>query len=333
MASVILAILGVIGKVLLILLYIVLILLALVLLVPIRYDVKADVQDSVRARGQASWLFRLLRVLFKYDTAAEQDKRFHIQIRLAGHVLYDNLKPRGRKKHRKGKTDKQLPQEDAQAHSKEAEKTGSAQTPDADAETEKEQTGPETDNTMKTGEAAPEGSTGGKKETSREQTAKDNGQKKHPSGRAQNRQRPSFMERLKGRLRSLQEKAEAIRKKKDQVMVIINNPDNRICISRIFRNLKKLLYRLRPQLQKLYLHFGFEDPATTGKMLGAVSWLYPFCTDAMEVVPEFQTEKAIFAGCVRVTGRIRLIWAAVFAVTSLLNRKFFRLVKQIKNIL
>ena len=116
-------------------------------------------------------------------------------------------------------------------------------------------------------------------------------------------------------------------------MAILNNPDNRICVSRIFRNLKKLLYRLRPELKRLYLHFGFEDPAATGKMLGAVSWLYPFCTDAMEVVPEFQTDKLIFESDVHAEGRIRLIWAAVFAVTSLLNRRFFRLVKQIRNIL
>ena len=97
----VLTVLGVIGKILLILLYIVLILLCLILFVPIRYNAKVRVRESVKAGGHAYWLFRLVHILLKYDTAAEQDRRLHIQIRLAGHVLFDNLRPH--RKHRKKK--------------------------------------------------------------------------------------------------------------------------------------------------------------------------------------------------------------------------------------
>ena len=329
----VLTVLGVIGKILLILLYIVLILLCLILFVPIRYNAKVRVRESVKAGGHAYWLFRLVHILLKYDTAAEQDRRLHIQIRLAGHVLFDNLRPH--RKHRKKKKQQDKAEDGGQTEqsgqnpekAEEAEEAGGAKQP-ADAQAEKIESteqpariqAEEAEKAQNTQKAQTEAASKPEKKPHRRSG------KRRASGR-------SFGERFRSKLIQLQRKAEAIKKKKDQVMAILNNPDNRICVSRIFRNLKKLLYRLRPELKRLYLHFGFEDPAATGKMLGAVSWLYPFCTDAMEVVPEFQTDKLIFESDVQAEGRIRLIWPAVFAVTSLLNRRFFRLVKQIRNIL
>ena len=357
----VLTVLGVIGKILLILLYIVLILLCLILFVPIRYNAKVRVRESVKAGGHAYWLFRLVHILLKYDTAAEQDRRLHIQIRLAGHVLFDNLRPH--RKHRKKKKQQDKAEDGGQTEqsgqnpekAEEAEKAGGAKQP-ADAQAEKiESTEQPARIQAKEAEGAESAQQSANAQTGKAEEAA-NAQAKEAE-KAQNAQKAqteaaskpekkshrrsgrrrasgrSFGERFRSKLIQLQRKAEAIKKKKDQVMAILNNPDNRICVSRILRNLKKLLYRLRPELKRLYLHFGFEDPAATGKMLGAVSWLYPFCTDAMEVVPEFQTDKLIFESDVHAEGRIRLIWAAVFAVTSLLNRRFFRLVKQIRNIL
>ena len=346
----VLTVLGVIGKILLILLYIVLILLCLILFVPIRYNAKVRVRESVKAGGHAYWLFRLVHILLKYDTAAEQDRRLHIQIRLAGHVLFDNLRPH--RKHRKKKKQQDKAEDGGQTEqsgqnpekAEEAEEAGGAKQP-ADAQAEKiestEQPARIQAKEAEGAESAQQSANAQAEEaekaqnTQKAQTEAASKPEKKPHRRSGKRRASgrSFGERFRSKLIQLQRKAEAIKKKKDQVMAILNNPDNRICVSRIFRNLKKLLYRLRPELKRLYLHFGFEDPAATGKMLGAVSWLYPFCTDAMEVVPEFQTDKLIFESDVQAEGRIRLIWPAVFAVTSLLNRRFFRLVKQIRNIL
>ncbi|MGI6002089.1 MAG: hypothetical protein ACOX74_00500 [Lachnospiraceae bacterium] len=363
----VLTVLGVIGKILLILLYIVLILLCLILFVPIRYNAKVRVRESVKAGGHAYWLFRLVHILLKYDTAAEQDRRLHIQIRLAGHVLFDNLRPH--RKHRKKKKQQDKAEDGGQTEqsgqnpekAEEAEEAGGAKQP-ADAQAEKiestEQPARIQAEEAERAESAQQSANAQAEEAERAESAQQsanaqaeeaekaqNTQKAQTEAASKPEKKPhrrsgkrrasgrSFGERFRSKLIQLQRKAEAIKKKKDQVMAILNNPDNRICVSRIFRNLKKLLYRLRPELKRLYLHFGFEDPAATGKMLGAVSWLYPFCTDAMEVVPEFQTDKLIFESDVQAEGRIRLIWPAVFAVTSLLNRRFFRLVKQIRNIL
>ena len=37
-------------------------------------------------------------------------------------------------------------------------------------------------------------------------------------------------------------------------------------------------------------YFGFEDPATTGQVLGGLSILYPICGEKMELCPEFTEE-------------------------------------------
>lgn len=81
----------------------------------------------------------------------------------------------------------------------------------------------------------------------------------------------------------------------------------------------------------MYLHFGFEDPATTGQVLGSLSILYPICGEKMELCPEFNEE--ILEGEVKCHGRIRPVSLAIFAVKSFLNKQFFSMVKQFKVLL
>ena len=141
---------------------------------------------------------------------------------------------------------------------------------------------------------------------------------------------PSAMEKLQRKLESLQRKAEEIRVKKDRVMKIIEDEKNQRWLSKVLMRLKSLILYLIPQIDKLYLHFGLKDPASTGKMLGMLSLLYPVCEDRMDLEPEFAMQ--IMEGEGAVKGRIRLVRALVFAVPSFVNPTFFKLIKQIKNI-
>ena len=138
------------------------------------------------------------------------------------------------------------------------------------------------------------------------------------------------MEKLQRKLESLQRKAEEIRVKKDRVMKIIEDEKNQRWLSKVLMRLKSLILYLIPQIDKLYLHFGLKDPASTGKMLGMLSLLYPVCEDRMDLEPEFAMQ--IMEGEGAVKGRIRLVRALVFAVPSFVNPTFFKLIKQIKNI-
>ena len=113
-------------------------------------------------------------------------------------------------------------------------------------------------------------------------------------------------------------------------MTIIEDEKNQLWLKKLITRLKKLLIYLVPQIDKLYLHFGFKDPSSTGKTLGLLSLLYPVCEDRMQLEPEFESQ--ILEGEAAIKGRIRLIRLVAFAVPSFINPRFFKLIKQVKRI-
>ncbi len=72
---------------------------------------------------------------------------------------------------------------------------------------------------------------------------------------------------------------------------------------------KNQLYRawkaFRPRKIKGYVHFGFEDPSLTGRILGATCIFYAFYGDSLRVIPDF--DKQIIEGKLDLKGRIRVI--------------------------
>ena len=122
-----------------------------------------------------------------------------------------------------------------------------------------------------------------------------------------------------------------LREKKEAVLAFYYEEHNHQWFAAFWHRLKKLLLRILPRADRLYLHFGFEDPATTGQVLGGLSILYPICGEKMELCPEFNEE--VLEGEVKFHGCIRLVTLVVFAVKSFLNKQFFAIVKQFKGLL
>ena len=63
-------------------------------LTPIRYRIGASKYQTIQAEGKVTWLFRLIEMVFKLDTGAEEGKRLHLSFRIAWLKLYDNQKPK-----------------------------------------------------------------------------------------------------------------------------------------------------------------------------------------------------------------------------------------------
>lgn len=310
MLAVVLTILKVIGLILLVLLALVIAAILLVLLVPIRYRASGAKYETIRADADVRWLFKLLHVLFSFDNAKADDK-MSLVVKVLGFTVYSNQK---KEKDKEAGTIEPEPaeagtnepvQEQIREEKKEEEQEPPASEEDQPAEPEQEY----------------------KPEESVQNQKAEKDKKKKP---AKKKNGPSAMERFQRKLESLQRKAEEIRVKKDRVMKIIEDEKNQRWLSKVLMRLKSLILYLIPQIDKLYLHFGFKDPASTGKMLGMLSLLYPVCEDRMDLEPEFAMQ--IMEGEGAVKGRIRLIRALAFAVPSFVNPTFFKLIKQIKNI-
>lgn len=316
MLTVVLTIFKVIGLILLVLLALVFAVILLVLLVPIRYRASGAKYETIRADADVSWFFKLLHVLFSFDNAKADDK-MSLVVKVLGFTIYSNQKKTREKEAVtqeaetvEAESAEPGPDEPVQEEKKEEEQ----ETPAAEEEKAEEIKPEEAKQEPKTEEPVQEPKA--KKEKKKKPVKKKSG--------------PSAMEKLQRKLESLQKKAEEIRVKKDHVMKIIEDEKNQRWLSKVLMRLKSLILYLIPQIDKLYLHFGLKDPASTGKMLGMLSLLYPVCEDRMDLEPEFAMQIMEGEGAVR--GRIRLVRALVFAVPSFVNPTFFKLIKKIKNI-
>lgn len=76
-------------------------------------------------------------------------------------------------------------------------------------------------------------------------------------------------------------------------------------VKQCLEQLKYLLGKLLPKKIRGELHFGMEDPALTGEILGGISIFYPVFMDNVKVYPDF--EQSILEGELFIKGRLRLI--------------------------
>lgn len=92
MLHIVLILLKIIGILLASILGLLIFLILLVLFVPIRYGIRADNLNELRAEGRVSWLFRLLYIRVTY-----LDEQLTIRLRLFGKIFYDSSNPREKK--------------------------------------------------------------------------------------------------------------------------------------------------------------------------------------------------------------------------------------------
>lgn len=324
---ILLFLLKLIGIVLLVILGLIVLILAIVLVTPIRYRIGASKYQTIQAEGKVTWLFRLIEMVFKLDTGAEEGKRLHLSFRIAWLKLYDNQKPKEKrikqKKTRKTKS---------KAESKQSEKVIQAakpEQPEAKVQPIKTEQAAE----MKHEEKLIEGP----KESAVEKILR---LAKNVANKILSLIRGVFSlicsilgipSKIMDGLEKLENFFTKLREKKEAFLAFYYEEHNHQWFAAFWHRLKKLLLKILPRADRLYLHFGFEDPATTGQVLGGLSILYPVCGEKMELCPEFNEE--VLEGEVKFHGCIRLVTLVVFAAKSFLNKQFFAIVKQFKGLL
>lgn len=297
---ILLFLLKLIGIVLLVILGLIVLILGIILLTPIRYRIGASKYQTIQAEGKVTWLFRLIEMVFKLDTGAEEGKRLHLSFRIAWLKLYDNQKPKEKRiKQKKTRKTKLKPE------SKQSEKVIQAAKPEQ----------PEAKvQPIKTEQAAE--------------------MKNVSLIRGVFSLICSILgipSKIMDGLEKLENFFTKLREKKEAFLAFYYEEHNHQWFTAFWHRLKKLLLKILPRADRLYLHFGFEDPATTGQVLGGLSILYPVCGEKMELCPEFNEE--ILEGEVKCHGRIRPVSLVIFAVKSFLNKQFFSMVKQFKVLL
>ena len=336
--------------ILLFLLSLIVLILAIILLTPIRYRIGASKYQTIHAEGKVTWLFRLIEMVFKLDTGAEEGKRLHLSFRIAWLKLYDNQKPKEKRiKQKKTRKTKSKPE------SKQSEKVIQAkpEQPEAKVQPIKTEQAAEMKNEMpkavhpeRISSENPGNESAAKHEEKLIEGPKESAVEKilrlakNAANKILSLIRGVFSlicsilgipSKIMDGLEKLENFFTKLREKKEAFLAFYNETHNHQWFTAFWRRLKKLLLRILPRADRLYLHFGFEDPATTGQVLGGLSILYPICGEKMELCPEFNEE--ILEGEVKCHGRIRPVSLVIFAVKSFLNKQFFSMVKQFKVLL
>lgn len=137
-------------------------------------------------------------------------------------------------------------------------------------------------------------------------------------------------ERIEHFSENIEEKTERFEKKYKQIQRFIEAECTQNSIIFIKRMLHSLLKHIIPKQVSGEIHFGFDKPSTTGKVLGYVCAFYPLYGDNLHVYPEF--EKALFEGDLKIKGTLRFYIMVYWLLRAALCKDIHKLIKYIKHL-
>ncbi len=154
-----------------------------------------------------------------------------------------------------------------------------------------------------------------------------------------------FDEALKGKSKKSKKKKKSKEEKPDKeeltfakrLLNLYENRDyvenafdkKREAVDKTWNRVIKLIKHILPR--KLYgrIYFGFDDPSTTGKVLGVIAILYGRMGEKLKIRPNFE-EKELDADA-RLKGNIRIFTVLLLAALIYFNKDMRKLVKYIKH--
>ena len=313
MLHILLLILKIVGIILAVILGILLLLIGIVLFVPIRYDVSAKCDgtiDSLRVKGKAAWLLHLLQAdVWVKGTKLKWQVRT-AWIKKSNAMTFGNRKEGAEHEAKEEKSD-DIVQKVEKADVKDKICEESAKSAEEKCEVPKE--------------AEEERLEESSEETSKtDSSASDKSEKESVGNKIK-----KIIEKIKLSIRNLCDKVKELLQKKEKITDFLTDESHVRAFQKAKKALFILLKRLKPKKINIKLHFGFEDPSTTGKVLAVLSILYPFLGDTTEIHPDF--EKQILEGKVYLQGRIRICHFVWMALKLLLSKDVRISYKDIRN--
>lgn len=296
MLSVVLLILKIIGIILLSVIGLILLLCLFLLLVPLKYQINGEVHnnlESIKASADAKWLLGMAKGDICYEGA---------EIAWKANFLWWKISSEDEEEAEV----QEVPVEKPKVQEVKKEELKKVQ----EVPTEKS-------TTQKVSEE--------KKTTTKKQHKKQQ-KKRRESSKNQKKTKDKF--NLTRTIREFCDKIKEIIKKKEKVMEFFYDSGNQHTIQKLKVECVYLWRYLKPRIFKIIGKIGFEDPATTGKVLGVLGVLYSIYGNNIEVEPNF--EEPIYDGEVYIAGKTRLCFFAKTAVVLLLDKQVMRSINNIK---
>lgn len=175
-----------------------------------------------------------------------------------------------------------------------------------------------------------------KDKTSDNKTDKDNKKKNKDNKKDKKDRRPlteiinEKIDLIKEKYNDIKEKLTKLNKKKDKLIKVFKSKRFETAKADVIKYIKQLLSAIKPKHLEGRVHFGMDDPATTGEILGGLAVALPLYGGFLEIRPDF--ENKVIEGLLKGYGRIRL-WSIVkIALKVLFNRNLMTVIKKVKSI-
>ncbi len=280
-----LLILRIIGIVLLSLISLVIVLLAIVLFVPVRYRISADrpLNDELTAKANVSFLLHIISATVGYERDIDYG------VRIFGIKVYPK-----KKKEETVKEDETIS----------ASGTDEAAVTDDTAQRDESGTQEEAQYTVDWNES------GDDEIKDREDEGFWNFVE-------------SFIDKIVDKYGYFSDKIEKIRFKIRFYDRMRNDDGNKRAVGYIKERAIRLLKKIAPRTVKGFVHFGFDDPATTGKILMYLAVIYPVLPRKLTIDPGF--EDTDIYGNIRIKGHFSLITPALCFLGIYFNRDVRRM--------
>lgn len=292
--------LKIIGMILLIILGLLVLSICIVLFVPLKYLGKAEsfgTVDSIKAQLKFSWLFHLISgyVYFENKETKWQVRIFWKKLNVVKKELPEDTKS---KKHEKPVDDKP-----AEELKEESVKQESVENDSVQEETVCE-------------------------ESLHDKSEEESVKQEELSAKTEKKKKKGLLEKIKYTFQTICDKIKVLIRKKEELQAFLADELHQLAWKRLKRETWRLLQFLKPKKLVLNLHFGFEDPAVTGKVLAGLSMLYPLYTDYVNIEPEF--DEKILEGDACIKGNIRGIHLLIVICNLFFDKNIKATYKEIK---
>lgn len=319
MIAVLLTVLKVIGIILAVVLGTLLLVILAVLFVPVRYNFKAAYNENFTMNAKASWLLNIFRVLICYDE----------EMKTTIKILFFNIG--GDKNKEKKNKEKKNKKE------KKDTKNDNIFTNDNRQENDTAKVLPETVKIMEDDIASNDSKDTQSMEAVTEATEKEKPDKKkskiknvidkitHIYDTIKNRIK-KFIKLLKDTYNKVNGAKEKLTNKIEEIKSMVNDAENRELVSLIISQIKRLFKEIKPKKYDINVHFGFQEPDVTGKVLMYIAVFYGITGLNINIKPEF--EEKIFEGDCYLKGRVRVITLLLIALKVYKNKRFKQIINK-----
>ena len=295
--EIVVLILRIIGIIILVLLGILLTLLLLVLFFPLSYRLSASYNADVKARAKVHWLFHLVSVTLDYGEGVKT-----CILRLFGIPIMDFFNPKPKKEKKKKKSGK-----------KESEK----------AETSVTTESVQQEVTLENFESVAEGMASDDEdgEVAADKILDETGETESED----EEEKLSLWQKIKKtldtivqKIKDLIQKGVDMKAKIDHWVEILQRERTKVALVKVKDQVIKLLKHILPRKWNAYVEMGFDDPATTGKILGYYWMFIGLYGNHFVCVPDF--EHKVLKANLEAKGRIQ-IFQFVYVVFQFLFDK------------